>query len=395
MGFGVGLAAILILTPMVRQGLAANSPNDLPRLVQDEFRPNQAQWKSTVLAPSALRRFPGLVTAEATVGLDDDIATPVYSPFSGQVLSISVHAGDHVEKGETLMTVAATEAVQAQSDLASAAGTLKSATIAARNGDENEKRQHALYDDGSAALKDWQQAQADQAAAAAALNTAQATYGAAADKLVALGFSARQIAAMETRRPGGQAPAAPVSAPLSGLVIQRQVGPGQFLQAGNATAAFTIGDLRWLWLVGNVREEDAPQIRVGQQVEISVAALPARLFQATLTWVASSIDQSTHRLSVRAEIANPGGVLKPGMFATMTIHVGDDRTSPAVPESAIIREGDGAHVWVSPRTGVLTLRSVRTGRDQNGYVELLNGLAAGESVAIGGGLFLDDKPQSN
>lgn len=392
---GLAIAVALAVTPAIRQSLQAQPAAELPRMTTGEWHPDARQLQDIALRPATLRNFAELVTAEATVAPDDDTSTQVFSPFSGQVLAIAVRAGDHVEKGQTLMTVAANEAVQAQSDLSAAAGALLSATVAAHNAEENEKRQHALYDDGSAALKDWQQAQADQAATAAALGAAEANRAAAANKLSILGFTARQIASMQKRKPGEQLPAAPVTAPISGTIVQRLVGPGQFLQAGASTAAFTVGDLRRLWLVANVREDDAPQIKIGQAVRVTVAALPGKSFTAALTWVAPSLDPTTHRLPVRAEIVNPGGLLKPGMFSSMEIHTGSDRRSPAVPEAALIREGDSAHIWVSSEGGLLRLQPVETGRSQDGFVEILRGLKGNERVAVAGGLFLDSETRAN
>ena len=82
------------------------------------------------------------------------------------------------------------------------------------------------------------------------------------------------------------APPAELTAPISGTVTQRLVGPGQFVQAGSTNAVFAIGDLDRLWLIGNVREEDATQMRVGEAVDVVVPALPGRTFPARLTWVA-------------------------------------------------------------------------------------------------------------
>ncbi|HVW72710.1 MAG TPA: efflux RND transporter periplasmic adaptor subunit, partial [Rhizomicrobium sp.] len=319
---------------------------------------------------------------EAQVATDDDTSTQVFSPFTGQVMKIAVRAGDHVNKGQVLATVAASEAIQSESDLIAA-------RIAARNADANEARQHALYNDGSAALKDWQQAQADQATATGALIAARG-------KLHALGFADSQIHAMEMQsKDHAFAPPAELTAPIAGTVIQRLVGPGQFVQAASSNAVFVIGNLDRLWLIGNVREEDAPQMRVGEAVDVTVSALPGRVFPARLTWVGSGIDTTTHRLAVRAEIANPNGLLKPAMFATMMIHTGGDRVSPAIPEMAVVREGDRSHVWLSAGGASLVIRPIQPGRLQNGYMEVLSGLRPGDRVALAGSLFLDSAANSD
>jgi membrane fusion protein, heavy metal efflux system len=376
------VAAVLILVPVLRDSLLAKPEPPLPKLVQGGFRPDSAQWANITLGTVSTRRFPGLVSVEAQVATDDDTTTQVFSPFTGQVLNIAVRAGDTVAKGQVLATVAASEAIQSESDL-------MAAEITARNADANEARQHALYNDGSAALKDWQQAQADQATATGALIAARG-------KLHALGFGNGQIHAMETQRKDGAfAPPAELTAPIAGTVTQRLVGPGQFVQAAATNPIFAIGNLDRLWLIGNVREEDATQMRVGEAVDVTVPALPGHIFPARLSWVAPAIDTTIHRLAVRAEIANPGGLLKPAMFATMLVHTGGDRMSSAVPEMAVIHEGDQSHVWLSAGGESLVMRRIRPGRLQNGYMEVLSGLKPGDRVALAGSLFLDSAANSD
>ena len=378
----VAVAGVLIAVPVLRDALTAKPEPALPKLVQGGFRPDSAQWANITLGTVTARKFPGLISVEAQVATDDETTTQVFSPFTGQFLNIAVRAGDHVAKGQVLATVAASEAMQSEGDL-------MAAVIASRNADTNEARQHALYNDGSAALKDWQQAQADLATATGALIAARG-------KLHALGFGDAQIHAMENQRKDRAfAPPAELTAPISGTVIQRLVGPGQFVQAASTTAVFAIGNLDRLWLIGNVREEEAAQMRVGQAVDVTVSALPGHVFPARLTWVASAIDSTTHRLAVRAEIANTGGLLKPAMFATMLIHTGGDRVSSAIPEMAVIREGDQSHVWISAGGASLVMRRIQPGRLQNGYIEVLAGLRPGDRVALAGSLFLDSAANSD
>ena len=138
-----------------------------------------------------------------------------------------------------------------------------------------------------------------------------------------------------------------------------------------------------------------PEMRVGEAVDVTVPALPGRDFSGAPTWVAAGIDTVTHRLAVRAEVANPDGLLKPAMFATMLIHTGDDRVSAAIPELAVVREGDQSHVWLSAGGASLVMRRIRPGRLQNGYMEVLGGLKPGDRVALAGSLFLDSAANSD
>jgi cobalt-zinc-cadmium efflux system membrane fusion protein len=128
---------------------------------------------------------------------------------------------------------------------------------------------------------------------------------------------------------------------------------------------------------------------LGQAVEVSVLAYPTRAFKARVTYVAALLDPVTHRLPVRAEIENHDAALKPEMFANFRILTSDSSESPAVPESAVIYEGDAAHVWVVSGDGVLAYRPVRVGRNSDGLAEVLDGLQPGERIVIKGGLFID------
>jgi cobalt-zinc-cadmium efflux system membrane fusion protein len=314
---------------------------------------------------------------EGKIGVDADRATPVVSPYSGRVIRVIAGLGDSVKAGAPLATLEASEFVQAQNDLQVAAAQVKLARI-------NEARKHALYDVKGGSLQDWQQAQADLAAAETALNSVR-------NRLQIFGKSAADIAGLETSR--SMNPVATLSAPIAGVIVDRQVGPGQFLQAGG-TPVFTIADPSRVWLLANVRETDSGLVRVGQSVEVRVLAYPTRVFRARVTHVAAVVDPLTHRLPVRAEIDNRDGALKPEMFANFRILTSDATESPAVPAAAVIFEGDAAHVWVAEADGLLELRAIHTGRSDDGLVEVLDGLKAGEQVVIKGGLFIDQAAAS-
>ena len=111
----------------------------------------------------------------------------------------------------------------------------------------------------------------------------------------------------------------PVAAPIGGTVVQRRVGPGQWLSPGGSDPVFTIADLSTMWLVAAVREMDAPLIRLDQPVEVTVGALPGRSFEARIASIGAGLDPATRRLTVRAEVQDPEHLLKPEMFATFRI----------------------------------------------------------------------------
>jgi membrane fusion protein, heavy metal efflux system len=357
------------------------------------FRPTDTQWESLKIAPVQLLSFRTEHTTEGKIANDDDTTTPVFSPYSGRVIKLYAKAGDSVTQGAPLLALHASEFVQGQNDLIAAVGTLNTTRAQLNLARTTEKRQHDLYDSKGGALKDWQQSQVDLANAEGNSRSAEIALATVRNRLRILGKSDAEITAIENAPDRlSMNPEAMVCAPITGTVTQRQVGLGQYIgsaASGASVPIFSIGDMSKVWLLANVREGDCASMRLGQAVQVHLLAYPGRVFQAKLTYVAPSIDPNTHRLPVRAEVENPDGALKPEMFANFSITTGDAVTAPAVPESAVVYEGQKARVWVAEKDKSIALREIRTGRTQDGMVEVLAGLQSTESVVTSGSLFID------
>jgi cobalt-zinc-cadmium efflux system membrane fusion protein len=109
--------------------------------------------------------------------------------------------------------------------------------------------------------------------------------------------------------------------------------------------------------------------------------------------VGAEVDPATHRVTVRAMVPNADGRLRPAMLATSEIITSPDTLAPGVPEAAIVREGDQAHVWVLGAGGLLTQRTIQTGRSSGPLTEIRQGLATGERIVTSGSLFIDSAAQ--
>ncbi len=385
------VAAAFVASVLGTTGTTAAEPA-APGAGPDSFRPTPAQLAALKIAPVALAEFRPEHVTEGNIALDDDLTTPVFSPYSGRVVRLIARLGDRVAQGAPLFAVEASEFVQGQNDLITALGAQRTARAQLSQAQTNEKRGHDLFRANGGALKDWQQAQTDLAAAQNAARTAEIALAAARNRLRILGRSEADIAALESAPTQALDPTATVVAPIAGTVTQRQIGLGQYINSaanGAANPVYTIGDLSTVWLIGNVREADASLVRIGTPVEVRVPAYPDRVFTAKISWIAPAIDTNTRRLPVRAEIADADGALKPAMFAVFNIITGDPVTAPAVPRSAVVYEGDAARVWVAGDDGTIASRAVTTGQTSDGKVEILSGLAAGEKIVTSGTLFID------
>ena len=378
----VALAAGLVVAGMIGLALvhgapAAAAPAGAPATNPDVVHLTAGQLATLEIRTVSAQLFRSEERAEGKIALNADAATPVYSPYSGRVVRLIAAIGATVKRGDPLLTVEAPELVQAESDLINAVAQEHLTSL-------DEERRHQAYDSKGGSLQDWQHAQAD-------LTAAQAALAAARNRLSILGKSADEISAMESAKSTDAIAA--VRAPIDGVVTDRQVGPGQYVQAGAATPVYTLADVSSVWLIAAVREADAVAIEPGQNIEVHVLALPGRILHARLAAVGATVDPTTHRVAVRATLANADGRLKPEMFASFAIVTSAESSAPAVPESAIVREGEAAHVWVVGAGNGLALRPIRTGRTREGMVEVLDGLKAGERVITRGSLFIDRAAQ--
>ncbi len=374
------ILGLFLLVPLAGRLLAPKPPPPSAAPPPGTFEATAEQWATLGFATAEPMAFSPTAETDGKIAADDNRTTPVFSPFTGRVTRVMARVGDRVAKGAPLFAIDASEFIQGQSDLLNAVAQVRLTSAAAA-------RQEALFKDKGAALKDVEQSQSD-------LANAQVALAAARGRLRALGETDAAIAAIERGGPAkGVTAETIVTAPIGGIVTQKSVSPGENLASlasnGASPAAYSISDLSVVWLVGNLREADAPKARVGQRVQVRVAAFPGQVFSSRLSYVAAGVDPATRRVTVRAEIPNPGGVLLPEMFATFSLVTGDATTSVAVPEQAVVYEGDTARVWVAGTRRTLELRRIRTGQTMGDMVQVLSGLSAGERVVTAGALFID------
>lgn len=366
-----GLVILIVRAPHLFGVHAAPAP--APPVPAGAFRLSDEQLKSMTIELIAEQSFHSEEVTDGRIAYNADSVTPVYSPYSGRVTRLLAPLGGSVKQGQGLFAMQANEFAQAEADLLTAAAQVKLTTA-------TEQRRHAQYDAHAGSLQDWQQSQNDLAAAQASLVSVR-------NRLRVLGKSEVEIDAMLLD--GHPQAEVETVAPIAGVVVDRQIGPGQFLQSGSSTPAYTIADLSTVWLVANVREAQASQVHVGQSVSVHVLALPEREFEARLNYVAATVDPASRRVAVHAVLDNAERLLKPEMFASFTIATSADRLAPAVPQEAVIFEGAQTRVWVMQGRQDAAMREIMLGRAHDGKYEVLQGLKAGDRVITRGALFID------
>lgn len=173
-----------------------------------------------------------------------------------------------------------------------------------------------------------------------------------------------------------------VEAPFKGVVGSRLVSPGQFIEVGaKITSLVSIDTLR---LEMQLPERYIGKLREKLSVELSVAAYPEKLFSAAVYFVAPEVDPDTRTVTVKATVDNPERLLLPGMFAVVTLSMGERKDGVVIPEAALIIQGNQKKVFVVGAAGTIEEREVELGILMPGKVELLKGVALGEAVVVRG-----------
>ncbi len=397
---GVIAAVVLIIGTWL--AVASTRPPGVDKLGEPEatqghhegglYYPTPKQWGSLTTVPVTDVVFRTEHLTEGKIGVDEDRATLVFSPYSGRVIKLLAKPGDMVKAGQALFTVEAPDMVQTQNDFITSISNLNKAKSALELAKIVEQQNKTLYDSRAGPLRDLQTSQATARAAENDVRSAQTSLEVTRNRLRILGMTDEEITKFSDT--GAVSPQMTIYSPIAGTVIQRKVGPGQYVNTSsqNTSASdptFIIGDLSTVWLVAYVRETDAPSVHVGQAVHFSVLAYPNRVFPANISFVATSLDTGTRRLMVRATIDNSRHLLRPEMFASVTILTGEGDNSPAVPQDAIIYDGKVAHVWVAREDKSVERRDIKTGLSNGRMIQVIEGLRAGEMVVSKGSLFVD------
>lgn len=183
----------------------------------------------------------------------------------------------------------------------------------------------------------------------------------------------------------------PIIAPRAGTLVAKQAVLGNYVEPG--AELFTISDLSSLWVLVDIYEADVGQVAIGREAKLTIEGTPDQII-AKISFVSPTIDESTRTLKVRLELPNPGGLLKPGAFATAELDLPLGR-GVGLPESSVIRTGTRNMVFVvhtmPDGTAHIVPREVAIGPLVSGYFRVSSGVAVGEVVATGAQFLIDSE----
>lgn len=294
---------------------------------------------------------------EATGQLVAPSQAAVAAQVGGQVTRIVRDEGDQVAKGDLVIDI---DPERRQLEVASARALLAQAEAQAAEAQRELGRIEKLHAQNVAA-----QAKLDQARTA--LRTARSNRDALAAQL---GMAERSLSDSN------------VTAPFAGLVARRWVSEGEFVSPGQKL--FDLVALDPIEVEFHLPERDSSRVAVGAPVAVRVAPFPDEIFEAKVTVVSPTIDPSTRTLRVKAELANPDGRLRPGLFARADLGVAVRENVAMIPEEAVLQRADGAVAFRLVGPDRVERRRLELGLIRGGRVEVQGGLAVGDRVVVRG-----------
>ena len=301
---------------------------------------------------AAKRSVDRVVRAAGRIEPDERRLYAISPKFEGYVERLFVNVtGQPVGKGQPLFEVYSPELVSAQREYAIAAQGVQSLKEA---GGEAQGAMRQLADSSLMRLKNWDISE---------------------EQVKALAASG------ETRR------TLTFRSPVAGIVTEKKALQGMRFMPGEAL--YQIADLSSVWVVADVFEHDIGLVKPGATARVTINAYPDKVFEGKVAYVYPTLTADTRTVPVRVELANPGGLLKPAMYAQVELPVAGRGEVVTVPTSAVIDSGTRRIVLVQAGEGRFEPREVRLGARGENHVEVLEGVAEGEPVVVAANFLID------
>lgn len=180
-----------------------------------------------------------------------------------------------------------------------------------------------------------------------------------------------------------------IHSPASGIVVNVGAREGQYVTP--ATEIYMIADLSTVWVYADIYENELPWVKVGDRVEMQLAGIPGRIFSGHLAFIFPYAEAKTRTIKVRLNFNNPELLLKPDMFAEVTIYASKQKSALVIPSEAVIRSGTREKVLVIREAGKFEPRTITTGLSADGKIAVTQGLREGEEVVISSQFLIDSE----
>jgi cobalt-zinc-cadmium efflux system membrane fusion protein len=309
------------------------------------------------------------LTGTGKVQFNEDRTVRILAPLPGQAVDFQARVGDSIGKDQVLFSIKSREVASLVSDYLESQRDLD---LAQKTYNMNKD----LFEHQAASLISFQQAENDLAKATTHVARGE-------EALRVLGIDPK-----EAVKDGGLRSLVPVRSPMAGTLIERNLTPGQYVQA-DSTSLLAIADLSTVWVLVDVFERDIHLVRVGQKVQVVAAAYPNHRFPASVERISDRVDPDSRTLKVRLLVSNPEVLLKPEMFITSSLELSEGGAALSVPAGAVFTEDGKSYVFAAINDRRFERRLIVAAPDAEGRLRVTSGLHAGEKIVTDGAMLLD------
>ncbi len=292
------------------------------------------------------------LTLTGKVDFNEDNVIKIYSPISGLVSDIKVMSGDYVKKGQVLAVIKSSDMAGFSNDYVTAKSNVD---IAKKTMDATDD----MYKSGLAS-------QRDQLAAQEGYNQAVSAFE-----------KAKRVLNLNGGSMSGEYA---VKSTIDGFVVDRQVNNNMLIRSDNATALFTISDLKNVWVMANVYESNISFVKMGDSVNITTLSYPGKIFRGKIDKIMNVLDPSNKVMKLRIVLANPGYLLKPEMFASVVVNTSDNKKMLSIPARTLIFDHSQYYVLVYKSPSDITIRPVQVLNTVGDRAYISEGLSEGERL---------------
>jgi cobalt-zinc-cadmium efflux system membrane fusion protein len=307
----------------------------------------------------------------------------------GRIEKVNVRLGDRVRAGQVLLVYDNIELGEVIGQYSAAVAALDKARAEAEVTQRSLDRAKALVDVGALARAELERRSAEYRNALASIQSQEADLAKTDEKLHRFGLAEDAVKAINPREGAGshrEASHSRMVAPFDGIVIKYNAAEGETF--GPDDDVFTIADLSTAWVLADVYEKDIALVHAGQEARIVTDSYPGETFLGKITYVSDFLDPKTRTAKVRCEVSNRDGRLKLDMFATVQLPTPMGRPALLVPATAIQQVNDRPVLFVRTSDTGFEPRNLELGVQSDGWVEVTNGIKAGETVVTHGSFFL-------
>jgi RND family efflux transporter MFP subunit len=366
--------------PVIARGLSTNSQSadqakaagvSEPTLVPVQLSPQRMQEIGVTTAIATMKTLSNELQAPGNVEINEEKLAYVQTRYPGWIQRVFANATyQYVRKGQPLFTVYSPDLVSSEQEY----------LLARKNQAAFSQTMHSESGHSDSGHIDSGHSMAHQ-------ETGWLVQ-AATQRLEQFGVAPEEIANLE--KTGKEQTELTVYSPVSGFITERNALPNAYVQP--ETKLYTIADLGTVWVYANVNQIDVGRVRSGDRAKVTLDAYPGRMFGARVDQILPQVDQATRTVRVRLVMANPGLILKPGMYVNVDI-AADLGRQLVVPASAVLHSGQRAVAFVDRGEGNLEPRTVTTGPQSDGEIVILSGLKPGDRVVSSANFLIDSEAQ--